>query len=275
MGPSDEIEDEKSKAWIASLTGNQRHVIRVIAIGVIALAGLAIAYFVYTANMNAQLLRLDADELPTRLTLVRFAVAEAAPLYARDCASCHGRDLRGNAELGAPNLTDRDWIYGQGRIGEIEQTISYGIRSHNPRARNLADMPGFAKARPDERVTMYPLSPPQIEDLVSYLFSIEKRGPKNAAAARGESLFLGSGGCFDCHGNDAAGDSYVGAVNLTDNVWLYGDGSFSSVFRSIAKGHAGVCPAWIGKIKPAGIRALAVYIYVRSHPTKVLPGGAS
>ncbi|MFZ1990024.1 MAG: c-type cytochrome [Alphaproteobacteria bacterium] len=207
---------------------------------------------------------------------MRFAVAEAAPIYAHNCAACHGGNLKGKSDLGAPNLTDRDWIYGQGRIAEIEETITYGIRSHNPRSRNLADMPGFAKANPDERAKMNSLSPPQIDDLVGYLFAIESRGPKNPAASRGQALFLGSGGCFDCHGNDAMGDNYVGAVNLADNIWLYGDGSASSVFGSIAQGHAGVCPAWVNKIRPAAIRALAVYIYVHSRGAKTKSaGGAS
>ena len=237
---------------------------------------IAIAYFTYNANMNARLLRADADGLPNRSGLVHFAVAEAAPIYARNCAACHGADLKGNSSLGAPNLTDQDWIYGQGRIAEIEQTIAYGIRSHNPKSRNLADMPGFAKAKPDERVTMNSLSPSQIDDLVNYLLALEGRGPKSLAASRGANLFLGVGGCFDCHGNDAIGDNYVGAVNLTDNIWLYGDGSSASMFRSIAKGHAGVCPAWINKVRPAEIRALAVYIFERSHsPKPKSTGGAS
>lgn len=276
MGPSEEIQHDKREALLRSATrGKHRRAFVIIAFGITLIVCLAIAYVAYNASMNGQLLRLDADALPRHAALVRFAVAEAAPLYARNCASCHGRDLKGNSELGAANLTDQDWIYGEGRVGEIEQTITYGVRSHHPRARNLSDMPGFAKAKPDERVTMNYLSPTQIEDLVSYLFAVEGRGPKSAAAGRGKSLFLGSGGCFDCHGNDAMGDSYVGAVNLTDDIWLYGDGSSSSVFRSIAKGHAGICPAWASKIRPAGIRALAVYIYVRSHSTKARPGGGA
>jgi cytochrome c oxidase cbb3-type subunit 3 len=243
---------------------------------VILIACLVGGCFAYYSKLNAQLLRADGDTLPNSAGLVRFAVAEAGPVYARHCAACHGADLKGNSVLGAPNLTDPDWIYGQGRISEIEQTITYGIRSHNPRSRNLADMPGFAKAKPDERARMNPLSPLQIDDLVDYLFAVEGRGPNAAAASRGEALFLGAGGCFDCHGNDAIGDSYVGAVNLSDNIWLYGDGSASSVFRSIAKGHAGVCPAWVDKIRPAAIRALAVYIYERSHSANPKStGGAS
>src|SRR6185436_20120470 len=35
-----------------------------------------------------------------------------AVLFIENCAACHGRDGRGNRALGAPDLTDRDWLYG-------------------------------------------------------------------------------------------------------------------------------------------------------------------
>jgi len=43
------------------------------------------------------------------------AVARAAPVFATQCVSCHGVDGRGNQALGAPNLTDREWLYGADR----------------------------------------------------------------------------------------------------------------------------------------------------------------
>ncbi|MGH8802407.1 MAG: cbb3-type cytochrome c oxidase N-terminal domain-containing protein, partial [Casimicrobiaceae bacterium] len=33
-------------------------------------------------------------------------------LFVDNCAGCHGRDGHGNQALGAPNLTDGDWLYG-------------------------------------------------------------------------------------------------------------------------------------------------------------------
>lgn len=43
------------------------------------------------------------------------AVARAAPLFAQNCTVCHGPDGRGNQSMGAPNLTDQDWLYGSDR----------------------------------------------------------------------------------------------------------------------------------------------------------------
>ncbi|MBX7248632.1 MAG: cytochrome-c oxidase, cbb3-type subunit III [Caulobacteraceae bacterium] len=42
----------------------------------------------------------------------RGSVARAAPLFAEQCASCHGAAGKGNPDLGAPDLTDGDWLYG-------------------------------------------------------------------------------------------------------------------------------------------------------------------
>lgn len=43
------------------------------------------------------------------------AVGRATQLYADNCAACHGADGTGNLALGAPNLTDREWLYGSSR----------------------------------------------------------------------------------------------------------------------------------------------------------------
>ncbi len=43
------------------------------------------------------------------------AVARAAPIFAAQCAACHGPEGRGDQTKGAPNLTDRDWLYGSSR----------------------------------------------------------------------------------------------------------------------------------------------------------------
>lgn len=43
------------------------------------------------------------------------AVARAAKPFADNCAVCHGPAGKGNREIGAPNLTDSDWLYGPTR----------------------------------------------------------------------------------------------------------------------------------------------------------------
>lgn len=43
------------------------------------------------------------------------AVARAQPLFEAQCSACHGIEGKGNQEVGAPNLTDSDWLYGSDR----------------------------------------------------------------------------------------------------------------------------------------------------------------
>lgn len=45
----------------------------------------------------------------------RAAVGRAAQLYADNCAACHAPNGTGMQAMGAPNLTDREWLYGSDR----------------------------------------------------------------------------------------------------------------------------------------------------------------
>ncbi|AXC50550.1 cytochrome-c oxidase, cbb3-type subunit III [Paracoccus suum] len=54
-----------------------------------------------------------------------------AEIYADNCASCHGDDGRGMEEIGAPNLTDNQWIYG-GDDDSVYRTIWGGRQGWMP-----------------------------------------------------------------------------------------------------------------------------------------------
>ena len=43
------------------------------------------------------------------------AIARAAPIFATQCAACHGVEGKGDQTMGAPNLTDGEWLYGADR----------------------------------------------------------------------------------------------------------------------------------------------------------------
>jgi cytochrome c oxidase cbb3-type subunit 3 len=47
------------------------------------------------------------------------------------CAACHGMDGKGNPALGAPNLTDKTWLYG-GTEAAIVETIAKGRSGQMP-----------------------------------------------------------------------------------------------------------------------------------------------
>lgn len=60
--------------------------------------------------------------LPTR---AGYDAAAGAKIFAENCTACHGDNAKGNQELGAPNLTDKIWLYGSDEAALIE-TIANG-----------------------------------------------------------------------------------------------------------------------------------------------------
>ena len=52
-------------------------------------------------------------------------VAAGKQIFADNCVACHGDEAKGNPELGAPNLTDKIWLYG-GDEATIIETITNG-----------------------------------------------------------------------------------------------------------------------------------------------------
>jgi cytochrome c oxidase cbb3-type subunit 3 len=51
------------------------------------------------------------------------AVRRAGKLYVDNCAVCHGLHGQGQAQPGAPNLTDADWLYGSDRESIRDQIV--------------------------------------------------------------------------------------------------------------------------------------------------------
>lgn len=233
---------------------------------VLALAAGGVAYLVGQADLRAQLMRADPDAIADDAALVRFAISYARPAYDANCASCHGKDMRGDRIKGAPDLTDQDWLYGEGRVAQIERSILYGIRAGNGRTLDYAEMPGFGRPVPYRRYKIEPLTPGDIRDVTEYLVVTAGATGDQAAAARGAKIYAGNGQCFDCHATDGKGDSAIGAPNLLDNVWLYGNGTRDDIFDIVARGVGGFCPAWYQQLSAVTVRALAVLIHAASHP---------
>jgi cytochrome c oxidase cbb3-type subunit 3 len=263
------IINRRGIAWLSGIArlirpgGRRRAAGRQWLIPLAVLAGLSLVAAHYARDrgvLQARLLTTDPDGIAADHGLQRYAISIGRPAFQDHCASCHGRNLRGDTMRGIPNLADGDWLYGTGRVGEIERVILYGIRSGHPKAWNLASMPAFATPNPYQAYSIAPLTPHELGDVVAYVYGLRHPAADPAAAARGSHVFHKTGLCFDCHGEDARGDPAIGAPDLTDAVWLYGDGTPPSIATSIAHGLAGACPPWIGKLRPATIRAIAVYV---------------
>ncbi len=51
-------------------------------------------------------------------------VDKGRAIFAEQCAMCHGGDAKGNTDFGAPNLSDKIWLYGGDRDSVIESVYS-------------------------------------------------------------------------------------------------------------------------------------------------------
>jgi cytochrome c oxidase cbb3-type subunit 3 len=114
-------------------------------------------------------------------------------------------------------------------------------------------------------------------DAVDYVIAyVHQLGDKDAsarsdyAAARGKTLYEGI--CVACHGKDGKGDQKVGAPDLTDSYWMYGD-SREALRETISNGRHGVMPAWGTVLGDTRSRLVAAYVWSLSHSPK--PGTQS
>jgi cytochrome c oxidase cbb3-type subunit 3 len=188
----------------------------------------------------------DLAEINDDPELRRFALAGGAAAFGDNCAPCHGRDAQGGS--GYPNLRDDSWLWG-GTLDGIQQTILYGVRSGNAKAHG-GEMPGFG------RTGVLPEA--QVGDVAEYVLSLSGRGDDAQAAQRGAKIFADN--CAVCHGPDGKGNQALGAPNLTDELWLYGDDK-KTVIATIYGGRAGVMPAWVDRLDPETVKELAIYVH--------------
>lgn len=84
-------------------------------------------------------------------------------IYKKNCFPCHGMNLEGGS---GPNLTDEYWLHG-GDIKDIFKTVKYGIS-------------GKGMASWSDR-----LSPKEIQQVASYILSMQGTNPDNAKAPEG------------------------------------------------------------------------------------------
>lgn len=79
-------------------------------------------------------------------------VARGKDIFAKTCVACHGPEAKGTQALGAPNLTDKTWLYGGGEPTIIE-TVTNGRNGHMPAWKDI-------------------LGPAKIHLLTAYVYSL-------------------------------------------------------------------------------------------------------
>jgi len=170
------------------------------------------------------------------------AVKVGQRLFMQNCSQCHGSDARGN--MGFPNLTDDDWLYG-GSGAKIKETLING---------RVAAMPAWIDAMGEQG----------IKETVAYVLSLSGREMEenhDVLAEAGKARFMA---CAACHGMDGKGNQMLGAPNLTDNIWLYG-GSERAITETLTYGRNGVMPSFKKTLGDNKIHVVATYVYSLSN----------
>ena len=98
-------------------------------------------------------------------------------------------------------------------------------------------------------------------------------GATKAMVALGNRIFHGQVGgatCTGCHGGDAKGTPL--GPDLTDTEWLWGDGSYASIAKTITAGvpqpkkyRSPMPPMGGAQLSPEQVSALAAYVWALSH----------
>lgn len=190
----------------------------------------------------------DFDALAADDRLMALVRPAAARLFADNCAACHGeggqgRDGRGGT--GFPSLADGDWLW-YPDPADIAEVLRVGINSDHPDT-FYAQMPAFGRDGMLERA--------EIDLLAAHVAAL----PSGAADPDDPAAMLFADNCAGCHGDGGTGGLGSGAPSLTDAGWIYGGGE-SAIRATLTDGRAGVMPAWEGRLSPAEINLLALYV---------------
>jgi cytochrome c oxidase cbb3-type subunit 3 len=188
----------------------------------------------------------SVQEIVGDAALRNFSIAGGASAFAVNCSQCHGRGAAGGP--GYPNLNDDDWLWG-GTPEAIHQSIQYGIRSGHEETRDSA-MPAFLRDQILDRG--------QVEDVVEYVLSLSGRGEDDERVARGKTVFAEQ--CTACHGDQGAGNMELGAPNLGNSIWLFGDDR-ATITSVVSNSRRGVMPAWEGRLDAVVLKQLSVFVH--------------
>jgi cytochrome c oxidase cbb3-type subunit III len=205
-------------------------------------------------------IEINNAKLAARLETTRtlsFAQLAANPdtaaighrVYLDNCAACHGAEALGNQALGAPNLTDAEWLYGGDNIAVMTSILD---------GRNGV-MPALGSVLGEEGVN----------EVAGYVLSLSGAEAPADWVTKGKARFDAL--CVACHGADARGNPALGAPNLTDATWLYGR-DFSSIAATIRDGRNGVMPAWRSRVSEDQLRMVAAWVLAKGNGATAVAG---
>jgi cytochrome c oxidase cbb3-type subunit 3 len=177
-----------------------------------------------------------------------LAVAETAGriTFAENCQPCHGAGGGGNP--GFPALAAGNWLWG-GKLEDIQQTVTYGIRSNLEDARN-SQMPRFGA----DGI----LQPKEIQEVADYVATLYGLPATGTDPAEDKRLFAEN--CAVCHGDAGQGNREVGGPKLAAHTHLHGD-TREAILSQINTPRMGLMPNWNNRLDLAKIKSVALYVH--------------
>ena len=195
----------------------------------------------WDATLAETFLSYDGQPID-RLAANPTAVELGRSIFANTCATCHGSSAQG--AIGYPNLRDDIWHWG-GEPERVLQTVVDGREGVMPPwGQVLTGMGG----------------PHAVDYVVAYVRALDDPAlvRNNFMAAQGKQLY--DGVCVACHGVDGKGNATMGAPDLTDGYWLYGN-SNDALRKTIIEGRHGSMPAHGALLGETRARLAAAYVW--------------
>jgi cytochrome c oxidase cbb3-type subunit 3 len=171
-------------------------------------------------------------------------------IFSNTCATCHGSSAQG--AVGFPNLSDKVWHWG-GSPERVLQTVLDGRDGIMPPWGTVLTGMGGEHA---------------VDYVIAYVHSLsapDQSLQNDYMATQGKPLYEGI--CAACHGPTGKGNIEMGAPDLTDGYWLYGD-SNESLRATIELGRHGVMPAHRQLLGETRSRLAAAYVWSLSNSGK-------
>lgn len=204
------------------------------------------------AGWIEQLEKASFSEIQTNDALMSVVNESGPVLYRENCAMCHGRSGQGGYLF--PNLADSSWLWG-GSADAIMKTLEVGINSDHPHTR-IAIMPALGSSGV--------LDGDAVRGVVTYIRSLSNPTLVDGSRAA-DVVELVNGAkvygtfCVACHGAQGRGNMLLGAPNLADSFWLYGNDE-KSLTETIWNGRSGEMPSWASRLTLAQRKILTLYV---------------
>lgn len=197
-------------------------------------------------SMNEKIASMDLTAILADQDVRNYAVSAGSSMFKVYCSQCHGSGAQGGP--GFPNLNDDSWLWG-GTPEQILQTITHGVRDTASAETRESQMPAFGK---DAILTAK-----QISQVTQHVLQMAALDHVAEEASAGAAIYTEN--CAACHGEVGQGKQDLGAPQLNDAIWFYGNSS-EQIANQVKVPKHGMMPSWQGRLGDSKVKQLAAYV---------------